>query len=65
MSDLNTIALGFGVLLTLKKVADLERCYYLRLFVIITVLCSLTILLFLGHIIRLAASDLSNCTPID
>ena len=47
MSDvLNEIALAFGVLLVLKKVAEMERYHNERVMVITVVLCILVLLFF-------------------
>jgi hypothetical protein len=64
MSDaLNALALAFGLLLVLKKVADMDRFYYLRLFLIIAVLSYITILFFGGCLLLVGGSGLSNCMP--
>lgn len=49
-NDLNTIALFFGALLTVKKVADMDRFYDLRLFLLIGVLCVVALFFFFGFV---------------
>ena len=49
-NDLNTIALFFGALLTVKKVADMNRFYELRLFLLVAVLCVVAFVFFLGFL---------------
>jgi len=64
MSDaINTIALVFGLLLVLKKVADMERFYGLRLFLLTGVLCTFTIFLFLSVFAGFFHPGLSHCMP--
>ena len=49
MSDvLNDIALAFGVLLVLKKVAEMERYHNERVMVITVVLCIFVLVFFVG-----------------
>jgi len=43
------IVFGFGVLLLLKRIADMERYYYLRLFGLITFLSFFVIYFFLRY----------------
>ena len=49
-NDLNTIALFFGALLTVKKVADMDRFYEFRLFLLIAFLCVLAFFFFFGFL---------------
>jgi len=49
-NDLNTVALFFGVLLTVKKVADMDRFYKLRLFLLIAVLCLFAFVFFFDFV---------------
>jgi hypothetical protein len=50
MSDaVNTIALVFGVLLLLKKVVNMDRFHYLRVFLITVTISCLLLYLFLWY----------------
>jgi hypothetical protein len=62
-NPLNVVAILFGVLLVLKKIADMERFFSFRMFLIIAVLCFATIVLFLGYVLELLSPGLRNCMP--
>ena len=61
MSDLNTIALFFGVLLTVKKVADMDRFYEFRLVLLIAFLCVFAFFFFFGFLF--ANLHWATCMP--
>lgn len=64
MSDsLNTIGLVIGLLLTLKKIADMERFYEARLLLITVVLSLFAIFFFLGYVLHVGDWRYNTCVP--